>query len=314
MSVKYLKEFQIIKTNFTYKIFIILFLIIGVEYSAFSQEGLKGMKSYKIVGISVEGNKTADQIAIIANSGLKVNEEISIPSEQTRNAIARIWALRIFSDVQIEIEKLVGTDAYLLIKVSEHPRLGKVIFNGNDEVGESDFNKKIIALKGQIISPQEINKISKQIKNVYEEAGFLQANITSSLIKSTDTTTKDYLDLKFEIVEGAEVKIEKIEFFGNNDIDEGDLKGAMADTHEKIWWKFWQSSKFEKKKYIDDKKKVVQFLKKKGYRDAEIISDSTNYDASKKKFNFNNLSLYRSTISNSKYNLGREYSFSNITS
>lgn len=302
MSVKYLKEFQIIKTNFTYKIFIILFLIIGVEYSAFSQEGLKGMKSYKIVGISVEGNKTADQIAIIANSGLKVNEEISIPSEQTRNAIARIWALRIFSDVQIEIEKLVGTDAYLLIKVSEHPRLGKVIFNGNDEVGESDFNKKIIALKGQIISPQEINKISKQIKNVYEEAGFLQANITSSLIKSTDTTTKDYLDLKFEIVEGAEVKIEKIEFFGNNDIDEGDLKGAMADTHEKIWWKFWQSSKFEKKKYIDDKKKVVQFLKKKGYRDAEIISDSTNYDASKKNLT---LTIYLYT--------GPQYRIRNIT-
>ncbi len=58
-------------------------------------------KSYKILGISVEGNKSADAATIIANSGLRVGNEIQIPGDQTLNAIRQLWALNIFSDVHI---------------------------------------------------------------------------------------------------------------------------------------------------------------------------------------------------------------------
>ena len=53
--------------------------------------------SFKILGISVEGNKSADASTIIANSGLKVNDEIQIPGDQTLNAIKQLWSLNIFS-------------------------------------------------------------------------------------------------------------------------------------------------------------------------------------------------------------------------
>lgn len=261
----------------------LLLLCVFAKANMFAQTAKEAQPVYKIVGISVEGNKTADKIAIIANSGLKINEEISIPSEQTRNAIARIYALRIFSDIQILIEKIVGSDIYILIKVEEHPRLGKVIFTGNEEVTESDFNKKVTALKGQILSPQEINKIKKQISKIYNDEGFLQAKITYNLNASNDTTSIGYFDLTFKIEEGSEVYIDELKFIGAKNIDESELKGIMADTHEKVWWKFWQSNKFEKKKFEDDKKKLVQYLKKKGYREADIISDSIEYDKTKEK-------------------------------
>ena len=58
---------------------------------------------YKILGISVEGQHAGDPASIIANTGLQVGEEITIPSEQTRQAIRRLYNLRLFSDVQIYI-------------------------------------------------------------------------------------------------------------------------------------------------------------------------------------------------------------------
>ena len=65
-------------------------------------------ENYKILGISVEGNKTADANTIIANSGLKVGDEIEIPGDQTLNAIKRLWKLGLFtSDVQIVIDKKI---------------------------------------------------------------------------------------------------------------------------------------------------------------------------------------------------------------
>jgi hypothetical protein len=44
---------------------------------------------YKILGISIEGQRSGEPSAIIANTGLKVGGEITIPGEQTKLAIQR---------------------------------------------------------------------------------------------------------------------------------------------------------------------------------------------------------------------------------
>jgi outer membrane protein assembly factor BamA len=56
---------------------------------------------FKVLGISVEGQRSSDPAAIIANTGLKVGDEIALPGEQTRTAIERLYGLRLFDDIQI---------------------------------------------------------------------------------------------------------------------------------------------------------------------------------------------------------------------
>ena len=75
---------------------LVLFFIISTV--AISQTG---STLYKILGISVEGNKSADVNTIIASSGLKVGDEIKIPGDQTLNAIKQLYVLDIFSDIEI---------------------------------------------------------------------------------------------------------------------------------------------------------------------------------------------------------------------
>jgi outer membrane protein insertion porin family len=234
--------------------------------------------TYKILGISVSGNKTAESAAIIANSGLKVGDEITVPGEQTRTAIVRLWGLRIFSNVEILAENIVGDGAYLLIKVEENPRLDKVEYDGLDAISESDIQKKLSIVRGQIVSPQEISKIEKTMKKMYDEEGYLQANIQHEIIPSPDSSARGKVILRFKIDEGTDARVGAILFYGNHAIDASDLKGAMDDTHEKVWWKFWRSAKLDRKKYTDDKKKVIDYYKKFGYRDAELMADSMTYD------------------------------------
>ncbi len=239
--------------------------------------------TYKILGISVAGNKTAESAAIIANSGLKVGDEITVPGEQTRLALTRLWGLRIFSDIQIEAENIVGDGAYLLIKVEENPRLDRVEYIGLDELSESDLQKKLSIVRGQIVSPQELSKITKIIKKAYEEEGYLQAEVTPEILESPDSAAHGKILLRITIDEGADARIGSIVFYGNKAFDADELKGALEDTHEKIWWKFWQGSKLDRKKYADDKKKLIQFYQKNGYRDAELMTDSMSYDKSTNK-------------------------------
>ena len=92
---------------------------------------------------------------------------------------------------------------------------------------------------------------------------------------------KNRVVLKITIDEGNEVQVEHINFTGNTAFTDGDLRGAMDETSEKHWWKFWSSAKFDRKKYDEDKKKIVEFYQKNGYRDAEVLGDSIWYSASK---------------------------------
>jgi outer membrane protein insertion porin family len=271
-------------------------------------------KSYKILGISVEGNKSTDAATIIANSGLKVGSEIQVPGDQTLNAIRQLWTLNIFSDVQIIIDREIQEGAFLLIKVEEYPRLERVIVEGNDEIGTDDIEKTITFLRGTVISPQAIAKLKLRIKSLYDEEGYLNAKITDNLYEyfTADTSDgditvtwrnqknlsdeyaltyesddqsysnlipriKDRVLLKLTIEEGDEVVVREIVFDGNDVFDDSDLSSTMEETSEAVWWQFWSSAQFKPKDYEKDKQLVVDYYKENGYRDAEILVDSLIY-------------------------------------
>ena len=276
-------------------------------------------KSYKILGISVEGNKSADAATIVANSGLKVGGEIQVPGDQTLSAIRQLWTLNIFSDIQILIEREINEGAFLLIKVTEYPRLEKVVIEGNDEIDTEDIEKKITFLRGTVLSPQSIAKLKIRIRELYAEEGYLNAEIADNIYDYLDADTldeditvtwrnkSDFSDeyeytyesdervysnlisriqdrvlLKLTIKEGDEVIVRKIEFNGNTVFDDGELAGEMDETSESVWWKFWSSAQFKPKDFEKDKQLVVDYYKKNGYRDAEVLSDTLIYSNDKK--------------------------------
>ncbi len=271
-------------------------------------------KNYKILGVNVEGNKSADARTIVANSGLKVGDEIQIPGDQTLNAIKRLWALNIFSDVQIIIEKEISGGVFLLIKVDEYPRVEKVIVNGNDEISTSDIEAKVNLRTGQILKPQEVQKLIGNILKLYEDDGYLNAEIKAKYYAffSSDSTEDEYsvtwqnredlsdeytttydpddqaysslnekiknrILLILDIKENDRIIVRDIHFVGNNYFDNDELIGAFEETEVKKWWKFWSSGKFDKKKFDEDKKILQKFYQKNGFRDAEILSDSLVY-------------------------------------
>ena len=169
---------------------LVLLLTVLFSISALAQGT---QKSYKILGISVEGNISTDATTIIANSGLKVGTEIQVPGDQTLNAIRQLWTLNIFADIQILIEREIDEGVFLLIKVEEYPRLERVVIEGNDEIDTEDIEKKITFLRGTVIAPQAIAKVKLRIKEFYSEEGYLNAKITDNLYNffSADTSDED---------------------------------------------------------------------------------------------------------------------------
>ena len=294
-----------------------LFLFFLFSAIIFSQT----REHFQILGISVEGNKTTDATIVIANSGLKVNDEIDVPGDETINAIKRLWNLNIFSDVAIEVAKQIDNGVFLVIKVKEFPRLAdKVYLKGNDEIDEDDINAKINFVKGQTLKNQDVFRVKEKLKKLYIDEGFLNSVITPiqySFLKAD--TSKKYITvtwvdnnnskntfeteyeydsdsktdvlgkmrervlLVYDIEEGEVVKVNEIKFEGNNSFTAGELKSEFDETSEAVWWKFWVSGKLKKEDYKKDKELLDKFYKKNGYRDFEILSDTLIYNENKKR-------------------------------
>jgi outer membrane protein insertion porin family len=257
-----------------------LFLAAGLfAVTAFAQTQEKAAP-VKILGISVEGNKLTDAAAVIRYSGLQAGEEFTPGGDKVRQAIKQLWSLGIFSDIQILLDNRVADGAFLLIKVKEYPRLNDISIKGNDELSEKDIKEQINLVKGQIVNPQDLSTLVYNIGKKYEEKGYLMAKIDPKLEPVGDSADAP-VNLVVNIDEGKEVKIESITFSGNDEFSSGDLRGAMEDTKEKVWWMFWRSAKFDKKKFEDDKQKIVDFYRQHGYIDASVVSDSIWYGTDK---------------------------------
>ncbi|MCH8941666.1 MAG: outer membrane protein assembly factor BamA [Bacteroidetes bacterium] len=302
--------------NKLYKIIILFILFLSVIPSF----GQTKKNTYKILGISVQGNKSADAATIIANSSIKEGDEILVPGDKTMNAIRQLWSLNIFSDIQIIIDKQVGDGVFLLIKVNEYPRVEKVVYSGNDEINTEDIEELNNFFRGQILKPQEIGRFRDRIIRLYDEDGYLNAKVTSQnfVYFTADTSQdgiivtwrneKDFADeykvdydfddkrtinhliskikdrilLRFLITENDQITVRHIVFKGNHAIDSDDLKDEMSEINEAKWWKFWSGSKYDPKGLKSDEKDIVKYYMARGYRDAEVYSDSLIFSNDKK--------------------------------
>jgi len=247
--------------------FLIIFL--AVPFLSFGQRA-----SVKVLGVTVEGQKTADPTIIQINSGLTSGKEIT--SDEIQTAIKNLWSLNIFSDIEVLLDKEVAGGVYLTIRVKEYPRLEKVELEGNKKLKKDEIDKELDFYKGQVLSAHQINQAKRKIKKLYADKGYLLAEVSP---ETFDSEKEGKVILRIKIKEGNKVQVKKINFFGNENFSDGKLRKQMKETKEDRWWR---GADFDRKKFDEDALKVIEFYRNEGFRDAEIVSDSVYFDAEKK--------------------------------
>ncbi len=252
------------------KISLILFfsLISVFIKSTFAQDEL-GPEIYRIASINVNGNKFYDSRTIINYSGLKENMEISIPSDETRDAIKKLWSLGLFSDIALYVDKKFGKDVYLVIQVKELPRIEGIDITGNKKISTSDIKERIGLTIGEVVQEQKLKDIEHNLILYYIEEGYSLVEVNVDKLISSNNEAR----IRIKIKEGSKLTVREITFVGNKQLSNKELKKSMENTAEKVWWKFWDGATFDKSKFEDDKKFIIAYCKEKGFRDAEIIGD-----------------------------------------
>ena len=224
--------------------------------------------NFNVVDIEVTGNRVASKSLILGVSSLSIGSPIS-PSN-TAETIRRLYGLGIFSDISIEVEDVSGGVKVYII-VEELPKLSGLLFEGNDKMKSDDLKEKLGLGVGGYISPYLVERKRNEIKDLYAEKGYFQAEVSSSLDYLPDSSQAI---LTYKIDEKSKVKVEQVIVTGNERVEANAVVGKMRNRKRG----FLKSSDFAQDKYEEDLEKVIQEFHNKGHIDAYLISDSSTID------------------------------------
>jgi outer membrane protein insertion porin family len=256
------------------KLLIAVLLSMGFLASSWAQPVIdySESKNYEIGGIRVDGNKYTDAGALVSISGLSVGQKIKIPGEDIPKAIKKLWRLRLFTDIKIEVEKKIGDVLMLVVRVRELPRLARYSYTGVKKNKHDDLNEAVSKhlLKGGIVTDNVRVNAQTAIKDYFIGKGYLDAAVSVS--QEPDTILTNAVKLTFHIDRGDRIKVADIVFSGNNSVKSRKLRKKMENTKRKR--RIFASSKYIKAEYEADKDAIIQYYNTIGYRDARIIKDS----------------------------------------
>jgi len=255
-------------------------------------------KEYIIGGVTVTGTEFLDDEVLITISKLVVGNKITVPGEETANAIQNLWSQGLFDNVALKVSSIQGETIFFDIEVVERPRLTRIDINGLNKTQTEDIKKKLNENSGKILNENLLNTTRGTIERYLAEKGYLYPDITMSQVKDTAEVNNQILQVAVD--RNRKVRVKDVEFEGNEAFSDKRLRKFLKKIKRRVWWNIFPG-KFSEEKYKEAKTNLIAKMHEKGYRDAEIISDTV------RKVNAKNVAI------DIKLHEGPEYYFGNIS-
>ena len=248
----------------------ILFFVKNFTYGQ-TNDFVKG-KTYILDSISVSGIKTFNEQTVISYSGLTVGEKIKVPGEKVSAMINKLWALELFSDINVFVTKINKNNISLELEIVELPTLTEVKINGLQKGKIDAIIKDTDLVEGKKLSESFLTNTKNYIINKYQKEGFLDTKVSLNTIK--DSVGTNSYKMVVNIDRGPKIKIKDINFVGNDIFKQKKLKSKLKNTKSKNPIRFWKKSKYIENDFKEDLVRLTDFYKEQGYRDARILSDT----------------------------------------
>jgi len=210
--------------------------------------------------------------AALAQISNQPRYSLSKSIEANANVIKNLYSQNLFDDVQLNVTKINLDTIYLEIAVVERPRLSRLHLTGIRKGEIEDVQKKLSDKTGKIVNQNTISTISAIIKKHFNEKGFLNTTVTIKQKKDPGDPNSVILDVAID--KKQKVTISAITFEGNSAFKAKTLRKYLKKTRTKKFYNIFGSRKFKQDKYTEDKQTLIEKMQAKGYRDAELLSDT----------------------------------------
>ena len=276
--------------------FLIIFLLLAISTPAFAQGGFFDFRrtsdtQTNVNNIEVTGAQRVDPATIISYMDIKPGDKYT--QAQLSESLKNLYVTGLFADVNIQQK-----GSKLVVDVMENPIINRVVFEGNDELEDSDLVREVSSRAREVYVRNDVRKDVDRIQEIYRRTGNYSAIVTPEIIK----LDQNRIDLVYNINEGAKSTIKSIKFIGNEAFDDSDLRSVLSSREDR-WYRFLSSDdRYDPDRVSFDQELLRRFYLKNGYVDFNLVSANAELDPNNDAF------FLTFTI-----NEGERYKINNVT-
>jgi outer membrane protein insertion porin family len=234
-------------------------------------------------------------------------------------AISNLWKQNYFSNVEVYLTKLEGNNISVEISVTERPRLSSFLFKGIPKTQADDLTAKVGLVRGRIVTENSRRAAIDAIEKYYVEKGYRGVKTTiqetkdpkanNSITMTLTVARGNKVKISDMYFDGNSIPAQRLkkQMKGTKEMSRLTVNPpvdtiAVSDVNRFTFQDYLRqngylsftktkelldpymrlklsSSKFNEKKYQEDKEKILEYYNSLGYRDASIVSDTQYYNS-----------------------------------
>ncbi len=217
--------------------------------------------SQTITGIAVQGNQRIEGATI--RSYLTVTEGDAFDPSRIDRSIKNLFSTGLFADVSIGRQ-----GDLLLVRVVENPIINRISIEGNKRIEDDKITPEIQLRPRIVYTRTKVQQDVEKILELYRRKGRFGVRVEPKVIE----LPQNRVDLVYEVTEGKPTYVRKIDFVGNKQFSDGDLRGVVLTVEER-WWKFLTSNDtYDPERMNFDRELLRRYYLQNGYADFEVVS------------------------------------------
>ncbi len=180
------------------------------------------MQGRPIEAVQFRGNRKVEDDAIRVQLLSKPGTLLDLG--KLREDIRAMWKLNFFANIDVEADVAASGGVTLTFAVTEKPSIRKVIIQGHSALELSKINEVLDIELDAIVDITKVKLNREKIAELYVREGFYLATVDWEVRPVNEAE----VDVWFKVDEKAKVEIRDVQFIGNQDISDDELRGAIA--------------------------------------------------------------------------------------
>ena len=219
-----------------------------------------------ITAVRVEGNERIEGAAI--EEAAKSKRGRLYNPAQVSDDIRDIFKMGYFEKVDAEVRN-TPAGKVLTFVVKENPVIDKLVIRGNKKEKEKDVLAAIATKQYAVLKRSDIASDVQKIRKLYQEKGYYNVDITSSI---TFPTSLRQAVVTFDIKENEKVYVKAIKFTGNKHIKSSKLIGQMQTRPWSLLSYVTDRGVLQRDILDTDIERLNAYYRDNGYMDATVGS------------------------------------------
>tara|TARA_R110000850_G_scaffold179513_8_gene305249 strand:- start:1314 stop:3626 length:2313 start_codon:yes stop_codon:yes gene_type:complete len=241
-----------------------VFVSLGtVEHSA-AQEG----KKVSSVDVQYVGHQTVSKDRILSRTSTRVGDKLSLA--QVDEDVKSLYESGDVENVRVLADDAGGGVALIFV-VQTRAVYGGVQFTGNTVLDDGKLKKKVDLKVNSPIDEEALKTGRQDIQEMYRKKGFSEATVTYRI---GAPTAEGYSVVVYNINEGSQGALRKVEFVGNVAFPASRLKDQMTQKEKGLKSLFGDGGATDAETLAQDVRAIEDFYRDNGYLNAKVVNVS----------------------------------------